>query len=42
MGVVLLGSLTFLWLRRGAGREERVEPAADDPALADARSQERA
>jgi prolipoprotein diacylglyceryltransferase len=43
MGVVLLGSVTYLWLRRGAGREERVEPPADDePALADARTEERA
>ena len=31
MGIVLLGSLTYLWLRRSAGREEVVEPA--EPAL---------
>ena len=29
MGVVLLGSVTFLWLRRGAGREEHVEPVEE-------------
>jgi prolipoprotein diacylglyceryl transferase len=42
MGVVLLGSLTFLWVRRGVGREEQVEPpTGDEPELADARTEER-
>ncbi|MEX2289840.1 MAG: prolipoprotein diacylglyceryl transferase [Mycobacteriales bacterium] len=30
MGVVLLGALAYLVLRRGAHREERVEPARDE------------
>ena len=30
MGVVLLGALVYLVLRRRAGREERVEPAGDE------------
>jgi hypothetical protein len=29
MGVVLLGALTYLVLRRGARREEQVEPAPE-------------
>ena len=42
MGVVLLASVGFLVARRGAGREERVEPPAEpEPELADARTDER-
>jgi prolipoprotein diacylglyceryl transferase len=31
MGVVLLGSVAFLVARRGVGREDRVEPPAEEP-----------
>ena len=41
MAVVLLGSVTFLWLRRGAGREDHVEPQ-DEPELAEASAEDRA
>jgi prolipoprotein diacylglyceryl transferase len=43
MGVVLLASVGFLVARRGAGREERVEPPAEpEPELADVRTDGRA
>ena len=43
MGVVLLASVGFLVARRGASREQRVEPPAEpEPELADARTDERA
>ena len=31
MGVLLLGALAYLVVRRGAGREERVEPLPERP-----------
>ncbi|MGI8537595.1 MAG: prolipoprotein diacylglyceryl transferase [Mycobacteriales bacterium] len=29
MAVVFVGAVTYLWLRRGAGREEQIEPAPE-------------
>jgi prolipoprotein diacylglyceryltransferase len=43
MGVVLLGAVVFLWVRRSVGREDRVEPpAADGPEIDQDRPRENA
>jgi prolipoprotein diacylglyceryl transferase len=43
MGVVLLGAVVFLWVRRSVGREDRVEPpSADGPEIDQDRPRENA